>query len=201
MSGLSASYGPVQALRRNRPDAVARRGRGGDGSQRRGQVDAARAPGRAARACRWCRSTIERRGCPTGCRPVTSCDTSRWYRRTPACCSTPRRSMPNAGPRTTTRRGRRQHASAPRTSLFPASARDAHPRDLSEGQRLGLALGRGAGGSATAAAARRAHTRPRLRGQAPVDRHPRRTRRTTVMPWSSPRTTSRSWRRWPIASW
>ena len=74
-----------------------------------------------------------RRG--SGCAPWGSCPSS------PSCSSTPTRSRPSAPPPTTTSAGRAGHGRAICSTASPAASTPTqHPRDLSEGQRLELAL-------------------------------------------------------------
>ena len=92
----------------------------------------------------------------------------RWCRRTPAAArrATGRRRVPGRRPRRAAPDA--AHPRAARRRSCPASPADAHPRDLSEGQRLGLALAVVLAAEPPRPAARRADPRARLRGQATV---------------------------------
>ena len=98
---------------------------------------------------------------------------SGWCRRTPPTCSTSRPSprsarRPTAAPATAARSS---------TGWCPGIPDDQHPRDLSEGQRLALALALVLVARPRRAAARRADPRARLRRQARAGRDPARPRR------------------------
>ena len=85
--------------------------------------------------------------------------------------------------------------------LVPGLPGDQHPRDLSEGQRLALALAIVLTARPRHRAARRADARARLPRQAAPRRAPARPGRPRATRcWSRP-TTSSSWRRSPTTSW
>ena len=83
---------------------------------------------------------------------------------------------------------------------MPGIDPEAHPRDLSEGQRLGLALAVVLAPEPPVRPARRADPRSRLRGQGPADRRARAAWRPRATRSCSPPTTSRSWPGWPTGS-
>ena len=130
---------PARAARR-RPRPARRRGRRPDGPQRRGQVHpavgaasacAARTPAR----CGWRART--RRRCPARARPAGRPGAA-GARRPALRRHRRRRSAPQADARR--RRTGRDGAARCSTGSSPASTPAPHPRDLSEGQRLALAL-------------------------------------------------------------
>ncbi len=131
--------GPGDRDPRGRPRPRRRQRDRGDGPQRCRQVHP---PGRPVRVAApllrpGARSTGARR--PTSRRPSWSAG-SAWCRRTRGCCCTPSRSAPSAATPTAdfgvpagTTRGLLDRVAGPVED-------DLHPRDLSEGQRLALAL-------------------------------------------------------------
>ena len=134
--GLPAGYGD-RPRSRGRPDAPRRARSWPDGPQRRRQVDAAATLAGA--------SPRSRHGAGRRRRPGRDRGRASWSSQVgfvpqdPALCCTAdgrrgvRRRRPEAGVAAGTRR-----ALSP--GWWPASARERHPRDLSEGQRLTLAL-------------------------------------------------------------
>ena len=119
--------------------------------------------------------------------------TSGWCRRCPADLLY----AASVGARVRARRPGRRGAGRDRPgAVRPALPRrrpvDQHPRDLSEGQRLTLALAIVLAARAAAAAARRADPRPRLHRQAPAGGDPARPRRRGPRACCWPPTTS-SW--------
>ncbi len=134
------------ATARSRPstrvdlDVRGRRGGGGHGPQRLGQVDAAGPAGRAPRRRRRAGSDVARRRSrrpgPAGPDPARV----GLVPQDPACSSTATRWAPSATAPTTTPVSRRARRPPCSTGSLPGLPRDRHPRDLSEGQRLALAL-------------------------------------------------------------
>ena len=110
----------------------------------------------------------DRRRAPTRTRwrPASWCATSGWCRRSPATCCTPTRSRAECAEAD---RDAGVGAGHTADAARPARARHRpgrhHPRDLSEGQRLALALAVVLAGRPPLRAARRADPRPRLRRQ------------------------------------
>ena len=131
---------PRRGPARRRPHRRPRRDRRPDGPQRRRQVAPCSRPGR-----HWSSPTAGtvRVG---GARPAPHPPRASWSagsassRRSRATCCTRTRSPPSARPPTPTPEPPPGTCRALVAELLPGVADDTHPRDLSEGQRLALAL-------------------------------------------------------------
>ena len=186
--------------RRRRPAGRPRRGGRADGPQRLRQVQPAVGAHRGRPAQGGSRR--DRRG---GHRPADATrrpgPSSGWCRRPRPTCSTWKPSPPSAPPPMTSPPSRRAVVRALLDRLVPGIDLLAHPRDLSEGQRLSVVLAVQLTARTAGAAARRADPRPGLRRQTPAGRDPRpNSRRPGGRCWCPP-TTSNSWRPSRAGSW
>ena len=174
--GVVVRYGDVVAVREVDLDLHGRAGHRADGPQRVGQVVAAvgaaglRAAAGAAGSTSAARDPARR--CPPAAGPAAG-------RARAADAGRP--ALPDDRRAPSWRRPTASRAAAraerPRrcsTGSRPASPDDMHPRDLSEGQRLGLVLAIQLRATPAGRAARRADPRPGLPGQAGADPHRRR---------------------------
>ena len=182
-----------RALRRRRRGARAstsrcRRGRGRRASWAATAPASRRCCGRCTRPARRAVGTGARRRRATRPPAPRARPGRRWCpRRRPTCSTWPPWTRSASRPTTSRRRAGHLPGAAPIASC-PGSPGDHHPRDLSEGQRLGLVLAVQLTGAPDGAPARRAHPRPRL---------PREGRSSRGCSASSPPTGTRRGRRHP----